>query len=96
MGAALLDGGVGVAAADVGVLAPPDDDPPVVVVVVLAAVVAAAAAPSVASEAAGAAAAAPPKLKLGTNSIAFTFRVENLVATSEESLSWAILLLTLL
>lgn len=95
MGAALLDGGVGVAAAEVGVLAPPDDDPPVVMVVVLAAVVAAAAAPSVASEAAGAAAAAP-KLKLGTNSIAFTFRVENLVATSEESLSWAILLLTLL
>lgn len=87
--AALLDGGVGVAAADVGVLAPPDEDPPVVVAAVAAPSVAGAAA---AAGAAAGAAAAAPKLKLGTNSIAFTFSVENLAATSVESLSWAIFL----
>lgn len=88
-GAALLDGGVGVAAADVGELPPPEDEAPVAVVVVVV-VFDTVDVTNAAAAAAAAAADAAELAKLGTNSKAFTFNVENFALISFESLSWAI------
>lgn len=95
VGAALLDGGVGVAAADVGVFSPPDEEVPVVVaVVVVAAVGVAVGSGSTAGvTSATVATVAVVLAKLGTNSIAFTFSLENFALKSFGSVSWDILLL---
>lgn len=84
VGAALLDGGVGVSAADVGVLPPPDDEVPVVVLAVGVAVGSGSAAGVTSSTVA---AVAVVLAKLGTNSIAFTFSLENFALISFESVS---------
>lgn len=85
VGAALLDGGVGVAAAEVGVLPPPDEEVPVVVLASVGIAVASGSAAGV--TAATVATEAVELAKLGTNSNAFTFNFENFVLISFESVS---------
>lgn len=89
VGAALLDGGVGVAAAEVGVLPPPDEEVPVLVWLGAVGVPAVGVVTGATAAATTAAAvdAGVELAKLGTNSSAFTFSLENFALTSFESVS---------
>lgn len=92
VGAALLEGGVGVAPAEVGVFPPPDEEAvPVVVVGAPVGEPAVVGDPAVGTTVTDAGATTGAEVvelaKLGTNSIAFTFSLENLVLISLESFS---------